>query len=94
MCPVTENKVAVFTSEGKILFWDIQFDMIGIYSKESTEDLYSIPTLLSAHPVSVDCIQNMELSCAEHEQGITLGDTISPHWFTPPEGETCDTSTY
>lgn len=87
MCPTTENQVAVFTSEGRILFWNIEFDLVGIYSKQITEELDSIPTLLTARPVGSIGSKELSILSSNHEQGLTLGDTISPHWFTPSEGK-------
>jgi hypothetical protein len=30
VCPTSEKRVAVLTSEGRILFWDIEFDKVSI----------------------------------------------------------------
>ena len=77
----------MLTSEGRILFWECEFDQVGVYGQQLSEDLY--PALLTAHPVKgVDLVG----VGAEDEgyndcgQGISLSDTIAPTWFTPPDG--------
>ena len=31
VCPISEKRVAVLTSEGRILFWDIEFERVSAF---------------------------------------------------------------
>ena len=85
LCPASETHVAVLTSEGRILFWEVEFHQVGMYGRDSVED-EAIPTMLTAHPVKEEGLGE-GLEDAGELGGVCLSDIISPHWFVPPEGE-------
>ena len=88
-CPTTEKQVAVLTSEGKILLLDLEFECVGVYGQELTEEIG--PTVLTALPMRaglVDLRGEDEGYDDGDGVGLTLGDTIAPHWFFPPDS-TC-----
>lgn len=94
LCPATETKVAVLTSEGRILFWEVEFEQIGTYGQKLMED-DAIPTMLTAHPVKGVGLVDLGEGEGEDEgigvvsesRGLSLSDNIAPHWFVPPDGE-------
>ena len=88
-CPTTEKRVAVLTSEGKILLLDLEFECVGIYGQELTEEIG--PTMLTALPMRAGLVGLVDLHGEDEGYddgdgvGLTLGDTITPHWFFPPD---------
>ena len=88
-CPTTERRISVLTSEGKILLLDLEFVRVGIYGQELTEENSS--TLLTALPLKrgmaelVDTGRDDEGYGDRDGIGLTLEDTIAPHWFLPSE---------
>lgn len=92
LCPASETRVAVLTSEGRVLFWEVEFQHVGTYGQDLTED-DAIPTMLTAHPVKG--VGLVDLGGEEDEgvggltesRGLSLSDIIAPHWFLPPDGE-------
>lgn len=84
VCPSTELKVAVLTSEGKILFWETTFENVGIHGERIIEEDGVQPlTLISALPAKTE----EERVIGEISTGLRLSDSISPHWFTPIDGK-------
>lgn len=88
-------QVAVLTSEGRVLLWEVEFYQVGINRRDSAEEEDALPSMLTAHPVGrVGLVSvgeeeegGVEVGEAEQSKGISLADTIAPHWFLPPEGE-------
>ena len=84
VCPTTELNVAVLTSEGKLLFWETGFEIVGIHGERVPEDEgYQVLTLISALPAK----SGEERLIGEESKGLRLSDSISPHWFTPVDGK-------
>ena len=83
VCPTTELQTAILTSEGRVTFWHSIFQKVGVYSerKDNTDRVQL--TLISALPTSVNS------STDSDEGGITLSQSVAPHWFVPPEGKSC-----
>jgi len=94
-CPTTERRISVLTSEGKILLLDLEFVRVGIYGQELTEENSS--TLLTALPLKRGMAELVDTGRDDVGYGdgdgigLTLEDTIAPHWFLPSESST---STY
>lgn len=81
VCPTTELQTAILTSEGRVTFWHSVFQKIGVYGE--TEDESQL-ALISALPTNGNgSIGNM----GNDEGGITLSQSVAPHWFVPPEGK-------
>jgi hypothetical protein len=81
--------VAVLTSEGKILFWEVEFHQVGVYGQTLAQD-DSVPVMLTAHPVNgvgLMSVGEKSKDVREEMRGLSLSDTISPHWFVPSPGE-------
>ena len=62
---------------------------VGLHGQELTAEFGPPVTLLTALPVGTGSLVDLE----EGDEagvtwggGITLADSIAPHWFTPPEG--------
>lgn len=62
-----------------------------MYGEEVPKEVDPLPSLLSANPIQ----GSMLINIAPDEgidggmvegRGLTLADTIAPHWFIPPEG--------
>lgn len=98
LCPSSETQVAVLTSEGRILFWNVEFQQIGTYSGSSGQ-AFGIneecsPVLLTPCPVrTVNAVEEWEEEGEEEVWGMlsagarTLSYSIAPHWFLPPNGK-------
>ena len=87
MCPTSETKVGILTSDGKVMFWSCIFEKVGRYGQHLEEGEQTTPlTLLSALPSGAS---GEELNVGEESEGLTLSSNIAPHWFTPPEGRYC-----
>lgn len=101
VCPSSETQVAVLTSEGRILFWEVEFHHAGVYGRDFTEE-DAPPTLLSARPIKEAGLVNVGEEEVEDEGvgsddmeevwGLSLADSIAPHWFIPPKCESHDMS--
>lgn len=94
VCPSSEMQVAVLTSEGRVLFWEVEFQQVGIHGRDFLED-DALPTMLSARPMKGAGLVNVGEQEGEDEgvaevRGLSLADTIAPHWFTPPNCESHD----
>ncbi len=80
----------MLTSEGRILFWECDFEQVGVSGV--SEGAESQLTLLTSHPVrGVDLVsvgaEVDEGYGADRGQGISLDQTVAPTWFTPPESK-------
>lgn len=78
------------TSEGRVLFWECEFEQVGVSS--GSEGARQHKTLLTSHPVSgVDLVslgtEVDEGFEADRGRGISLDQTVAPTWFTPPDGK-------
>lgn len=51
LCPSSEMQVAVLTSEGRVLLWEVEFYQVGINRRDSAEEEDALPSMLTAHPV-------------------------------------------
>ena len=62
-----------------------------MYGEELPKEVDPLPTLLTAYPmrgsrlISIAQDEGIE-GCVAEGWGLTLADTIAPHWFIPPEG--------
>lgn len=62
-----------------------------MYGEELPKEVDPLPTLLTAYPmrgsrlISITQDEGIDGDVAEG-CGLTLADTIAPHWFIPPEG--------
>ena len=89
LCPTTERRVSVLTSEGKVLLLDLEFVRAGIYGQEPTEE--SSSALLTALPLKGGVAGLVDMGREDEGYGdgdgigLTLGDTIAPHWFLPSD---------
>ena len=79
VCPTTELQVAVLTSDGKLMLWGLQFEEEGMYSEGNVHEASSCPTAVGALPVGGGRGGDVGQ--------LTLQEAVSPHWFTPPNGE-------
>ena len=85
VCPTTELQTALLTSEGKVMFWKVQFEQVGLWGEsEHKETLRDPLTLIGALPVEVGVHQG---GGGGEEGALTLHHSIAPHWFTPPGGD-------
>ena len=62
-----------------------------MYGEDLPKEVDSFPTLLTSRPLKgstlVNITQDEGISGGvTGERGLTLADTIAPHWFIPPEG--------
>jgi len=87
VCPVTEMRVVVLMSDGKLLLWELEVD-----ANDGIDDRGLITPL----PQSIKSSHQL-LLLNEHEgddDGITnangvplcLADLIAPHWYSPTQG--------
>lgn len=84
VCPSTELQFTILTSEGKLLFWDMGFECVGVYDGGKGEGGSGAPlSLVSALPVGIGEERGMGSQC----EGLTLSGSIAPHWFNPSDGE-------
>ncbi len=86
--------MAVLTSEGRLLLWEVEFQQVGVYGQDTRED--SLPVMLTAHPVKGVGLVSVEPEKEELRGGVgdmektprlTLSESIAPHWFVPPTGK-------
>lgn len=96
LSPSSETQVAVLTSEGRILFWEVEFHQVGTCSgQELGISDNSLPVLLTPCPVKGVRIVTMGEKWEEEGEGWDLGSAggrtlsqcIAPHWFVPPDGK-------
>ena len=80
VCPITEFRVVVLMSDGKLLLWELE-------AVESDLDDGGLITPLPVKPQ-----QLLSLNEQEGEEAITdklplcLSDLVAPHWYSPPQG--------
>ena len=85
VCPITELDAAVFTSEGKILFWAVKFDHYGMYGQELSDE--APPTVLAATPGCGNALlSGEETRVLAGGVALTLQDYLAPRSFVPPQG--------
>ena len=87
VCPYSELQVAILTSEGRMIFWETSFEKIRVYGERLPEDFSGGQpiTLISALPSSSS--EEGGGVMGEESRGLTLSQSIAPHWFIPPDGE-------
>ena len=87
VCPYSELQVAILTSEGKMMFWETSFEKIRVYGERLPEDFNGVQpiTLISALPSNSS--EKGGGVMGEESKGLTLSQSIAPHWFIPPDGE-------
>ena len=66
---------------------------VGVYGEDLPKEVDSFPTLLTSRPLKgsrlINISQDEGIDGGVFDgRGPTLADTIAPHWFTPPEGNT------
>ena len=82
VCPVTERRIVVLMSDGKLLLWELEVDETDIADNGGL--ITSLPQpahqLLSLDDKGDDGIEetNRVLLC--------LSDLIAPHWYSPSQG--------
>ena len=81
LCPTTETKAAILTSDGKIMFWEGLFERVGVYGQGEEGDVATPLTLLSALP------DGDGYRKGEGSEGVTLSRNIAPHWFAPADSK-------
>ena len=64
-----------------------------MYGEDLSKEVDSFPTLLTSRPLKGSTLVNITHTQDEgidggvaDGRGLTLADTIAPHWFIPPEG--------
>ena len=62
-----------------------------MYGEDLPKDMDSFPTLLTSRPLKGSTLVNITQDegidgGVSDGRGLTLADTIAPHWFIPPEG--------
>ena len=103
LCPSSEMQVAVLTSEGRVLFWQLEFHQVGLSNGSLGRGQEDSLAVMSSRPISapkpmVDLEKAWEegghLEDEEEEEEMwqlgkcwTLSDSIAPHWFSPPTGD-------
>ena len=65
-----------------------------MYGEDLPKEVDSYPTLLTSRSLKgarlVNITQDEGIDGGVVDGcGLTLADTIAPHWFTPPEGNAC-----
>ncbi|KAL5471412.1 hypothetical protein EMCRGX_G029528 [Ephydatia muelleri] len=84
VCPTTELDSAVFTSEGKILFWALKFDHYGTHGQELSNE--APPIVLAATPSCGNALLSGEETRAlAGGVALTLQDYMAPRSFVPPQ---------
>ena len=81
MCPITEMRVGILTSDGKVMFWESLFERVGQYGDQQMNQEMTPLTLLSALP------NGDGFNIGEGSDGLTLSHNIAPHWFTPTDSK-------
>ena len=82
VCPVTERRIVVLMSDGKLLLWELEVDETDIADNGGL--ITSLPQpahqLVSLDDQGDDGIEetNRVLLC--------LSDLIAPHWYSPSQG--------
>lgn len=84
VCPITEIRVAVLMSDGKLLLWELEVD---------ESDVIDDRGLITPLPQPIKP-QLLSLSEQEADDGVAggkkiplrLSDLISPHWYSPTPG--------
>jgi len=104
LCPSSEMQVAVLTSEGRVLFWQLEFHQVGVSSNSLGCGQEDSLTVLSSRPVTVpkpmvDLEKTWEEggNLEEEDEDVwqlekscwTLSDSMAPHWFSPATGNIC-----
>ena len=101
LCPSSELQVAILTSEGRVLIWQVEFQQVGTfsggYSQEFDITNDPLPILLTPRPVKTLKIvtvgeeweeEEEEDECSVETRGArTLTYSIAPHWFAPPNSK-------
>ena len=64
---------------------------VGVYGEDLPKEVDSFSTLLTSRPVKGSTLVNVTQDegidgGVADGRGLTLADTIAPHWFIPPEG--------
>lgn len=89
VCPISELKVAVLMSDGKLLFWEVEVDV------SDGADYRGLITPLPSSPESQLISLEEEKDGAKSDNDddsiddppLCLSDLISPLWYTPSGGE-------
>lgn len=75
-----------------MLYAGMCFAQVGVYGEDLPKEMDSFPTLLTSRPLKgstlVNVMQDEGIDGGVADgRGLTLADSIAPHWFTPPEGD-------
>lgn len=87
VCPVTEMRVVVLMSDGKLLLWELEVD--------ENDDVIDDRGLITPLPQPIRSSHQL-LSLNEHKDNgrmtitnevpLCLADLIAPHWYSPTQG--------
>lgn len=85
VCPISEMRVVVLMSDGKLLLWELEAD---------ERDVADDGGLVTPLPQPVKSQKLLSLSDQEGDDGmestnripLCLSDLIGPHWYSPPQG--------
>ena len=81
VCPISELRVVVLMSDGKLLLWELEAD-------ESDIDDRGLVTPLPVKPHQLLSLNEQQDDGVEVNDRIPLclSDLIAPHWYSPPQG--------
>lgn len=85
VCPVTERKVVVLMSDGKLLLWELEAD-----ESDEADDrglTTPLPRPIKSHQlVPLTEQEGDDESLNTNGVPLCLSDLIAPHWYSPPQG--------
>lgn len=88
LCPTSELQAAILTSDGRVMFWHVMFEKVGLFGErleEGSKGTYPL-TLISALPNTNGDLEVDGSTLGMDSGRLSLAYSIAPHWFVPPEG--------
>ena len=88
LCPTSELQAAILTSDGRVMFWQVMFEKVGLFGErleEGSKGTYPL-TLISALPNTNGDLEVDGSTLGMDSGRLSLAYSIAPHWFVPPEG--------
>ena len=82
VCPVTERRVVVLMSDGKLLLWELEVEENGVGDNGGLLTPLPRPVhqLLSLNDQGDDGVDN------SNRIPLCLSDLMAPHWYSPSQG--------
>lgn len=83
VCPVTEIRLVVLMSDGKLLLWELEAD-----ENEVTVDqglITPLPQPTKSHQL-LSLNDQEDINDEMARTALCLSDLIAPHWYSPPQG--------